>query len=92
MSEKTYRAVNDWLIDAGGGRMIPVTKDKKYTVENYYNTSINDHVELINGVFYDMAQPSRKHQRISGELFGMIREHIRENNGPCQAYAAPFFI
>ncbi len=92
MSEKTYLAVNDWLIDAGGGRMIPVIQDKKYTVEDYYNTSEDDHVELINGVFYDMAPPSRKHQRISMQLSILIGNYIRENNGPCQAYAAPFGI
>ena len=92
MSEKTYLAVNDWLIDAGGGRMIPVIKDKKYTVEDYYNTSEDDRVELINGIFYDMAPPSREHQRISGELFTTIRNHIRDNSGLCEIYAAPFGV
>ena len=92
MSEKTYLAVNDWSIDAGGGRMIPVIKDKKYTVEDYYNTSEDDRVELINGIFYDMAPPSREHQRISGELFTTIRNHIRDNSGLCEIYAAPFGV
>ncbi len=72
--------------------MIPVEKEEIYTVEDYYNTSNDEHVELIKGVFYDMAPPSRRHQRISMELSILIGNYIRKKNGPCEVYAAPFGV
>ena len=70
----------------------PVKSDRSYTVEDYYKTPEGVHMELINGVFYDMAPPNRAHQKISGELFGTIRDHIRSKGGSCEVYAAPFGV
>ena len=39
-----------------------------------------------------MAQPSRKHQRITGELFRKISDYISENRGACEANSAPFAV
>ncbi len=39
-----------------------------------------------------MAPPSRKHQRIAGELFATIREYINQNNGTCEVDITPFAI
>lgn len=38
-------------------------------------------VELIDGVFYDMASPSLAHQDISAEIGGAFRDHIKKNGG-----------
>ena len=39
-----------------------------------------------------MAPPSRRHQEIAGEIFGTIREYIKNKNGECKPYIAPFAV
>ena len=46
-------------------------------------------VELIDGVFYDMASPSYLHQKISFELAYLLEEYIRSNKGKCSVSYAP---
>ncbi len=72
--------------------VISINEEKRYTAEDYYNTSEDDRVELIDGVFYDMAAPSRIHQGISGELFRLIKNYIIEKGGGCRVYDAPFAV
>ena len=45
---------------------------------------------MIDGSLYMMATPSRIHQKISGELFGQLREYLRGKQ--CEVYAAPFAV
>jgi len=39
-----------------------------------------------------MAPPSRKHQRITGELFRKISDYITDNRGACEVNIAPFAV
>lgn len=39
-----------------------------------------------------MAPPARKHQRIAGEIFAVIREYINAHNGSCEVDIAPFAV
>ena len=39
-----------------------------------------------------MAPPTRKHQRIAGEIFAVIREYINTHNGSCEVDIAPFAV
>lgn len=48
--------------------------------------------ELIHGVLYGMAVPSRMHQWLVSELLYRIKSHIRERMGDCQAYTSPFDV
>ena len=64
----------------------------EYTVEDYYALPDEQRAELIDGRMYMMAPPSRKHQKISMELSGIIREYIRSHKGKCEIYAAPFAV
>ena len=48
--------------------------------------------ELINGVLYTLAAPSRMHQWLVSELLYRVKGHIRERKGSCQAYTAPFDV
>ena len=66
--------------------------EKGYTAEDYYNTGEENRVELINGEFYDMASPSTTHQIISRELLVEISLYIRNNNGKCEVFSAPFDV
>ncbi len=63
-----------------------------YTEDDYYNLPENIRAELIDGQFYNMAAPSRIHQRISSELYMIINHYIKSRNGQCQAYYAPFAV
>ena len=51
-----------------------------------------ERVELIDGVIYNMASPSIQHQRAVGQLFNLISNHIRANNGSCEPFIAPFAV
>ena len=67
-------------------------KEDIYTIEDIYALPDGERAELIDGQIYYMAPPSRKHQKLSGEIFGIIREYIRSNHGACEVYAAPFAV
>lgn len=69
-----------------------ISQEKIYTVNDIYALPEGERAELIDGQIYYMAPPSRRHQDITGELFGMIREYIRSNNGSCRPYIAPFAV
>lgn len=66
--------------------------ERRYTARDYYATPEGIRVELIDGQFYNMASPSRAHQRILMELAYMIQRYIRTNNGKCEVYPAPFSV
>lgn len=63
-----------------------------YTIDDIYALPDGERAELIDGQIYYMAPPSRRHQDITGELFGTIREYIKSNNGSCRPYLAPFAV
>lgn len=65
---------------------------RTYTLDAIYSLPEGERAELIDGRIYSMSPPSRKHQKITGELFGMIREYIKSNNGSCEPYVAPFAV
>ena len=71
---------------------MPLPQEKIYTTDDIYALPDGERAELIDGNIYYMAPPSRKHQDISGELFGTIREYIKSNNGSCKPYTAPFAV
>lgn len=68
-----------------------LTSEKKngYTIEDYYALPDDKRVELIDGVFYDMAAPSPVHQRIGGEMYRQIANFIFENKGKCIPFMSP---
>ena len=62
---------------------------KNKTIDDYYALPPDIRVELIDGVFYDMASPTTTHQKISMFLLVSLQSFIDANNGSCQTYAAP---
>ena len=69
-----------------------LAQEKFYTINDIYNLPEGSRAELIDGQIYYMAPPARKHQRIIGELFAVIREYINRNNGTCEVDIAPFAV
>lgn len=71
---------------------MPLLKSDSYTAEYIYALPEGQRAELIDGVVYDMAPPSRIHQELSGELFAIIREYFKVNSGSYKIYSAPFAV
>ena len=71
---------------------MPLPKEQLYTVEDIYNLPDGQRAELIDGVIYDMAPPSRMHQDISFALSRKIADYIDTHNGSCKVYPAPFAV
>ena len=69
-----------------------LTELNSYTVHDIFDLPEGQRAELIDGRVYYMSPPTRTHQRIVGELFAMIREHIKRNNGKCEVDIAPFAV
>lgn len=64
-------------------------KNGEYTLEDYYALPDERRVELIDGVFYDMAAPAVIHQKILGDLFILFRECVDAHEGGCEVYLSP---
>lgn len=69
-----------------------LTQTKFYTEADYYNLPEDIRAELIDGQLFNMAAPSRIHQKISSELHVTIGQYIRSKGGSCDVYAAPFAV
>ena len=63
---------------------------KYYTLADVLCWDDRERWELIDGVPLMMAPPARIHQKISGELFGQLREYLKGKK--CEVYAAPFAV
>ena len=71
---------------------MPLLKNGQYTSEDYWNLPEGTRAELIDGKFYDMAPPSRIHQRLVSKLTSVIDQYISNHHGNCQVYPAPFAV
>ncbi|MDO4805556.1 MAG: Uma2 family endonuclease, partial [Lachnospiraceae bacterium] len=67
----------------------PENRSGTYTLEDYYALPDEQRVELIDGVFYNMAAPALVHQLILLELAILFRECIDAHEGACEVYVAP---
>ena len=71
---------------------MPLPKSGNYTTEYIYSLPEGQRAELINGVVYDMAPPSRIHQELVMQLSSEIRNYIQNKDGSCKVYLAPFAV
>jgi len=67
--------------------MEALRKEEYYTYEDYKDWDTEDRYEIIDGAAYAIAPPSIAHQRISGELFGQLRDFLKGK--PCKLFVAP---
>ncbi|MDR1552411.1 MAG: Uma2 family endonuclease [Prevotellaceae bacterium] len=65
---------------------------KQYTYADYLTWLDDKRRELVNGVIRTMSAPVEKHQRICGDLFGELRQIIKNNTGKCRIYQSPFDV
>ena len=69
-----------------------IRKENTYTIEDIYALPDGERAELIDGKIYYMAPPSTNHQRILNFINTEINLHIRNNNGECEVFPAPFAV
>ena len=62
---------------------MPLLNDH-YTSEDYWNLPEEERAELINGKFYDMAPPSRIHQKLVSKLTALFNQYIADHHGSCE--------
>jgi Uma2 family endonuclease len=65
------------------------SEDRLYTLEDYLRLPDDQRVELIDGVFYDMAAPTTIHQGVAGFLHKKFLDFVMENKGPCFPFISP---
>ena len=61
----------------------------EFTVEDYYALPDDQRVELIDGVFYDMAAPTVEHQLLTGSVHAQFLSFIRRKKGKCIPLVSP---
>ena len=67
----------------------PVKKQGEYTLNDYYALPDERRVELIDGVIYDMAASSVRHQLILFELSLQFRECAEKHCPDCTVFLSP---
>ena len=58
------------------------------TLEQYELLPEDSHIEVFEGIPYNMASPSQEHQTISVELSTTINNYIKKQNGSCRVFCA----
>ena len=67
-----------------------VLEYRRYTCAEIESWDTDERFELIDGVIYVMASPSRAHQKISGSLFYQLYNFLKGKT--CEVYSAPFAV
>lgn len=86
---KKERTFHDAMVVRESAPYYAAKKQGEYTLEDYYALPDEQRVELIDGVFYDMAAPTLLHQLLSKEICQLLDTYIRKNNGKCITFLAP---
>ncbi len=69
--------------------MSSTPQEAHYTYEDYKNFPDELRCEIIDGRVHDMTPaPSTKHQRVTGEIYRLIRNHLTAGH-PYRVYIAP---
>ena len=61
-----------------------------YTYSEYLKWKFDEYVELIRGKIFPMSAPMSQHQRIVGNLYLDLGNHLRGKH--CQVFIAPFDV
>ena len=67
-------------------------QERIYTIDDIYALPDGTRAELIDGKIYMMAPPARIHQKLITEFVYTLHQHIKNNNGDCEVYPAPFAV
>lgn len=67
-------------------------KQGEYTIDDYFALPDDKRYELIDGVIYEMASPSRDHQVIAGYLYHQLMNCADQHPSACHPYIAPLDV
>ena len=90
--ENDISTVNEGIYDgvtSGGSNALDLSSYGNKTIDDYLALPNDVRVELIDGVFYDMASPNYLHQQISLQIVKALDDYIYKNKGKCSASIAP---
>lgn len=71
---------------------MPLPRERAYTIDDIYALPEGERAELIDGQIYYMAPPSTTHQRLLSFLHLEIASYIRNHEGACEVFPAPFAV
>ncbi len=69
-----------------------LAQERTYTTDDIYALPDGQRAELIDGQMYMMAPPMRLHQKLITEFVSAIHQYIKNHNGDCEVYPAPFAV
>ena len=75
--------------NAGSGATRTLKKPGEFTLEDYLALPEDQRVEMIDGVFYDMAAPMTWHQAIGGFIYKQLLDFTLERGGECTPFMSP---
>ena len=91
--EETLRKLENALRKPGmvaeSAEQYQVKKPGDYTLEDYLALPEERRVEMIDGVFYDMAAPTTVHQAIGGFMYKQLLDFVMEQGGECMPFMSP---
>ena len=64
-------------------------ESSSFTLDDYYALPDEQRVELIDGVFYDMAAPGTYHQICVASMSSQVKSFIDKKGGRCRMFFAP---
>jgi Uma2 family endonuclease len=65
---------------------------ESYTIEDYFALPDDVRKELIDGQFYDMAEPTLAHQSAVGYIHASLLWQIRGKGGSCMPFVSPIGV
>ena len=71
---------------------MPLPQNENYTTDYIYSLPEGERAELIDGVVYNMAPPSFRHQSLISDITTEINLYIRSKKGICKVLPAPFAV
>lgn len=97
LPEKSYDTAGTIISEAaasyGTSQSDPIEKKPgEYTLEDYLALPEERRVELIDGVFYDMATPTGYHQFLVGEIYHTLLSQAKSRQTDCRPFVSPLDV
>ncbi len=97
LPEKSYDTAGTIISEAaasyGTSQSDPIEKKPgEYTLEDYLALPEERRVELIDGVFYDMAAPTGYHQFLVGEIYHTLLSQAKSRQTDCRPFVSPLDV